>query len=133
MLNIEPYLDIPYVWNGRGFDGCDCYGLVILYFKVELGIEIIDYDHGRLSDSEFTNSEYLIEHAHEQWIQIPFEQAQPNDCVLICNRSEYPNHCGIIVPERRFLHTLHNQGCATSKLSTWRRRVHGIYRHKELT
>ena len=34
------YIGIPYKDKGRTFNGCDCYGLLMLYYKKELGIEI---------------------------------------------------------------------------------------------
>lgn len=129
MLNIERYIGIPYEWNGRSFEKCDCYGLVILYYREELGIELTDYDHRRQAHSEFKNSEYLIENAHKEFVKV--ERPKAHDVILIRNKSETPNHCGIVLGQR-FLHCLEGVGCVTSKISTWHKRAHGIYRHKGL-
>ena len=129
MLNLQRYLQIPYGWNGRSFEACDCYGLVILYYQEELGIELADYEHGRQNYLQFANSEYLIEKAHREFVEV--KEAKAHDVLLIRNQSETPNHCGIVL-NQRFLHCLEGVGCATSKISTWRKAIHGIYRHKEL-
>ena len=31
----QKYLPIPYQLHGRNFDGCDCWGLVLLFYKIK--------------------------------------------------------------------------------------------------
>ena len=132
MLNIARYIVAPYRFNGRDFSGCDCYGLVILWFRHELNIELIDHQHGRASHSEFTDTGYFTEKAHEEFSPVPIEDARLHDVVLIRTGSLTANHCGIKLMGDCILHTMQKTGCITSKLSLWRNKIVGIYRHKGL-
>lgn len=39
-MDARKYLGIPFQDKGCGFEGCDCYGLVRLVYREELGIEL---------------------------------------------------------------------------------------------
>lgn len=41
-MKIDKFIGIPFVNKGRNYNGCDCYGLVKLYYKDILGIDIPD-------------------------------------------------------------------------------------------
>ena len=43
MKDINDYIGVPYVLNGRKPDGFDCYGLVLLYFRDVHGIDLPDW------------------------------------------------------------------------------------------
>ena len=49
MEGVAKYVGIRYQSRGRSFDGCDCYGLVRLFYQAELGIELPEYHY---SDAE---------------------------------------------------------------------------------
>lgn len=42
-MNLDKYIGIPYVSNGRDFKGLDCFGLLLTFYKNELGISLSDY------------------------------------------------------------------------------------------
>lgn len=126
------YFRIPYVHEGRDFSGADCWGLVILYYREELGIELPDYK-GAPAYRDWCDSRYILEAADtlsELFSSVDVTQAQPGDVVVICANSRVPNHIGVCLDNKEFLHTLDGHGPAVSRLSTWRRRVHKLYRHK---
>lgn len=57
MSPLSKYIGIPFVDEGRTFKGCDCYGLVKLYFKNELNKTLpeirIHPDQSSLSMAKF--------------------------------------------------------------------------------
>ncbi len=41
---------IPFIAGGRGWDGCDCWGLLLLAYREVLGIELPSYDRAGAGD-----------------------------------------------------------------------------------
>lgn len=123
----ERYLDVPYLYNGRTWKGADCYGLLILWFKNELGIDLIDYNHGTEHWSAL-DSNIMLANAYREFEKVTEGDARKHD-VVVLNNGGVP-HCGVMVDGKHFLHTLERIGPATSKISTWRDRIVGFYRHK---
>lgn len=42
-MDVSKYITIPYKEHGRDFSGCDCYGLAMLFYKEEFGIDLPDF------------------------------------------------------------------------------------------
>ena len=49
-MKINDFIGIPYLAGGRDFKGCDCWGLVTLYYREALGLELPDY---KISPEDF--------------------------------------------------------------------------------
>lgn len=45
LLWVEKYLFIPYAERGFSFTGCNCWGLVVLAYSIELSLQLEDYSH----------------------------------------------------------------------------------------
>lgn len=95
------FIGIPFVSKGRSFKGCDCYGLVKLYYKEVLNIElpetVITADKPRRI---FVN--YLNE-ISKNWIQtVPAK----NVVIALSINSEHPTlvtHFAVMIDEKRFI------------------------------
>ncbi len=131
-MQIADYVKIPYRFNGRDFDGVDCWGLVTLWFRHELGIELLDYKHDKKNSLEVSNSGVFAENAHKEFRPISDDQIQRHDAILMQNASYTPNHIGVYLGGGKFLHSLDEYGTTVSKLSVWRSRICGFYRHLRL-
>ncbi len=129
---MQKYLQIPYRFNGRNFDGCDCYGLIILRFKNELGIDLLDYKHGYSKPDQFSDSNYLLENIFNEFEKVEPEKAEKHDVILIRHESENADHIGMLTSKKMFMHSLTDHGVVQSKISIWRRKIVGFYRHKGL-
>lgn len=128
MLTYIKYLEIPYVEDGRGWKGCDCYGLFLLWYEHELGIEVYDFQFPRRCDLPLRKLEEL----HESFVRV----TAPRRHDLVLMRSDPRIHIGVCVSEREFIHTLVGVGGAVSDLNDWAKsnphQTTGFYRHRTL-
>lgn len=131
---LERYLSIPFLLHGRTFDGCDCYGMLMLYFQNELGITIKDFIGKSTvgSSADLTNNTLCLDNSDDEWLPVELDDLRPHDIIGLRNQSITLNHAGVVIDPRYFLHTLEGSGPAASKISTWRSRIVAAYRHRGL-
>lgn len=131
---LKKYLSIPFLLHGRTFEGCDCYGLLMLYFENELGIVIKDFIGKSTvrTDADRSNNILCLDNSEDEWLPVELDDIRPNDILGFRNKSITINHVGIVIDPRFFLHTFDSIGCAASKISTWRSRLIAAYRHRGL-
>ena len=115
------YVPIPFEENGRGRDGCDCWGLVQLVYRENYGIELPDYrdDYGLEAD----------ERTLSRWYEV--EEHRPGDVVL-STIDGTRLHVGVVVRPGIMLNTRRGVGtvieCYETKL--WKPKVIGVYRYR---
>lgn len=104
---ISRFIGIPFVSQGRSFRGCDCYGLVKLYYKEVLNIEIpetvITAEQPRRT---FAN--YLNEISKNWSSTVP----QTNAVVAMAVNAEHPTlitHFAVMIDDKRFIDTRENR------------------------
>lgn len=129
-MNHIKYLKIPYLHRGCSFEGCDCLGLVRLFYKEEMGI--------LLKDTEYEEDWYSAEprriiQNYKYWnFKKVADSPQIGDVLLIAE-DEYPKHLGVVCQDGYFLHTLKaGTACHSYKQGYYLQKVQAIYRHKEL-
>lgn len=103
---MEKFIGIPFVSKGRSFRGCDCYGLVKLYYKEVLNIE--------LSETVITAEQprrifahYLNEISKNWSSTFP----QKNAVVAMAVNAEHPTlitHFAVMIDDKRFIDTREN-------------------------
>ena len=122
---LPQYLAIPYLSCGRTVAGADCWGLARIVYQAELGIELPMLSYGDSNDRAQTTVATLAE--REAWQQV--EAPQPCDIVIL-RVVGTPCHCGIMVTERIFLHSLDGMGPSLDSVEgiRWSRRIEGFYR-----
>ena len=102
---ITNYIGVPYKDKGRDLKGCDCFGLVKLYYKNELSINIpevaITADNPRRIFANFLNE------ISTNWKEI---QTPEKGCVIaMALHQEHPRlitHFAVMVNEKQIIHTL---------------------------
>ena len=104
---IEKFIGIPFVSKGRTFKGCDCYGLVKLYYKEVLNIElpetVITAEQPRRT---FAN--YLSEISKNWTSTVP----QKNAVVAMAVNAQHPSlvtHFAVMIDDKRFIDTRENR------------------------
>lgn len=103
-MALRDYIGIPYKDHGYGFDGADCWQLVRLFYRYEMGVELPDIHE---YDAANPTSD-LVRHL-ESLDQLGWELtnvARFGDVVLFdMLRRGCPDHMGIYVGDGRVLHT----------------------------
>lgn len=123
------FLKIPFVHGGRELTGADCYGIIMLWYRMRLGIELFDPDFDYPEGPQWKDKSYFLENYHLQWERV--ESPRKNDVVLFKSKDgKLANHAGIYLGKNKFLHTIKRTGCVIQKLDQWSDRVEGYYRFK---
>lgn len=127
------YVGIPQVDHGRDWSGVDCWGLVWLVYREELGITLPDYC-GYGSVAEHAEIAALIDGAAVSPLWEPAAVPRPLDVALFrCGR--FNTHVGLIVRPGLMLHVTDDAsklehcdrgGWGTRLQGFWRPRADGI-------
>ena len=81
MLDTNKYIGIPYVAGGRTEEGADCWGLLRLIYKNELGIDLPGFDGmSRDTHSDEELADYIAAH-RENWERVKVPSA--GDLILL--------------------------------------------------
>jgi len=132
MLDVRSYIGIPFKDFGRDHNGVDCWGLLRLIYKEQLGIELPSYvsEYNSTEDAQQLGSLILC-HLPEQWREVPLGQEVPGDGVLL-RLQGMPMHVGVVVRPGWMIHV--HKGIDTCleryDQAKWRLRITGIYRHE---
>lgn len=97
------FIGIPYANRGSSFEGCDCWGLVWLYYTEVLKKQIPRYDG--YPDAEAPEIGGYISERWNQWASVELPNIEPGD-VLALRVGRLPVHCGVYVGHGMMLHVL---------------------------
>ena len=130
----DKYLRIPFRARGRDVAGCDCWGLVRLVYRQELGVELPDFAIDP-NDAEAIPAAVAAE--KPRWQAIPFDDRREFDVVVmrarlvVAGAAFSPDmHIGVVAPGGRILHTQEPFGvaCVPHDHPTLVNRMSGIFR-----
>lgn len=125
-MNFEKYIDIPYKYKGRSFEGADCWGLIWLMFKEEKDIILPD----DLTYKEFwykdCDKNHLLNGVGSFNDKIIVNQFNIFDTLLFYNKSRtFVDHIGLLVEEGKFIHTYRNSNSRIDRLEGyWNSRLY---------
>lgn len=124
-------LTVPFVEGGRGYEGWDCWGLLVCAYRDVCGIMLPTFDGAYAAADVSAASPRLTELLVGdlgRWTKI--EERVPMAGALF-NISGRPVHVGLVLDGRRFLHAEKNVGSEVARFSSpvWSRRLEGIYRY----
>jgi probable lipoprotein NlpC len=135
LLNIEKYVGVPYKMNGRSpEEGLDCWGLVKCVYK-DLGIWLPSWDARHEPDEDW------YKHDPERYYRfllkigkpIDVSQLKPFDIVYFTLiGKDVISHTGVMLDNRRFIHTLQKRNCRVNSLEGFlKRKLRGARRVEE--
>ena len=128
MLTVAKYVGLKYQSRGRDWSGVDCYGLVKLFYRQELGVELPDYNY---SDADNMQEVSLCAVAGRSnpnlWTRVL--TAAWGDVVMF-RIAGLPAHIGVVLNNRDFLHAFHGRNACVESLESinWRQRIDGYFR-----
>lgn len=102
---LQDLIGIPFIEGGRSLKGCDCYGLVKLYYKHILNIDIPDT---KIKPNQ--TKRILINYLNEiesNWITL--DKPTKDNVVAFTYNPNHPNivtHFGVMISETKVLHCL---------------------------
>jgi len=133
-VEIERYLRIPFAPRGADWGGCNCWGLVVLAYRHELGIALPAYAEIAADDLRGAAAAMAANGADWRVVTDP----QPYDLVLMRGLSIVGGqslavraHVGLVVPGGAVRHTEDGVGPAVLPLGDpfIARRIEGYRRH----
>lgn len=127
-MTVQDFIGISYVSKGRARDGCDCYGLVYLYYRDVLGIKLPEYATEYTDAEELDEVARLVARGRPNWVEV--SPPREGDVVLLKIWRE-PVHVGVYVGDGRMLHVRRGANACLERLDGpfWRSRIDGYFRH----
>ena len=98
------YLKIPFVFNGRDWSGCDCYGLVRLIWGTELGRWLPKYQYEDNKSAQSDVNSFSGEKSVK--VNAGFKKFD----VVIMRSVRYGFHIGMMINDNKFIHTDEHTG-----------------------
>lgn len=104
---IKTFIGIPFVDRGRDKTGSDCYGILKMYYKEILDIEIEEI----IADPNRPKQCYVkyLDQIARKWEKV--ETPEPHSVVAMSTNMEHPEmitHFGVMIDNKRMLHTFKN-------------------------
>ncbi len=116
MFDKNKLIGIPFKLDRCDFDGADCRGIVCLYYRHVLGVELPFTDGGKILFRNKKNDIDRIKKAYDSIAkQVQFNELKENDIVLMKNTNEI-GCLGVCINDRQLLHTNKKIGSCLSPI-----------------
>ena len=127
------FIGLPWADFGRTREGCDCYGLVHVVYREELGITLPDY-LGYGSPDEVGEIAALIEGAQASPLWLPREGPALAFDVAVFRQGRLATHVGIVVRHGLMLHMVDGDAAKLEdyRAGRWASRLTGHWRHVDV-
>lgn len=136
----ESYLQIPYRDRGCDYNGCDCWGLVLLVYKEHLGIELPTYENIGIGQDAEKLQQILEAHSGPEWKEVSPGSERTFDCILMKGLVRFKGkahmeeiHIGVVVQPGKIIHIEHGRNVTIGDYRTDQRLKHrlvGFYRYE---
>jgi len=133
-MTLENLIGIPYKERGRDKSGLDCFGLVVLFYKEILGIDLPDYT-GYSGKWYKEGRRVLTDKLNEfkkLWSSVELDKILPNDIISFRLGASIANHCAVYLGDGRMIHCYEDTPVVIEKLFRpyWTNRIMSIMRYK---
>ena len=119
---VERAVCVPFLDKGRSYDGWDCWGLVVCYYRDVLGVVLPSYDDYDTVRNHKALVRLFTTNAPE-WRKV---LAAIDGRVALIFRGALPLHAGLVIANgRRILHCEEDVGTVSEPIGRFR--IEGIY------
>lgn len=127
-FDLSRFVGIPFKIGGRDFSGCDCWGLVCLFYENILNVKLDPYEGCYVDAEDLEGIGKILEWEQKNWRKICLQSAQFGDVLLLSTR--FVCHVGIFLDRARMLHSAPGKDSCIERLSSaiWASRIVGVYR-----
>jgi len=127
---LKSALTIPYIHQGRDYNGADCGGGIMLFYRDVLNITIPDFNLDYDTNWAVKGSKSLFIENYYQLFQ-KVEKPALYDIVLFQNKKGIANHGGVVLSNGRFWH-ISQSGSGINRYNDeiFKRRINGFYHFK---
>lgn len=131
MTALSAYVGLPYRAQGRDRDGVDCWGLLRLFYRDELGIDLPGFRDDYTCAGERRELDALIAGNAEggPWRRVRHVRHYDG---LLFRVGPFASHVAMAIGGGRMLHVHADARSVIQPIRTplWRDRLVGIYRHE---
>jgi cell wall-associated NlpC family hydrolase len=120
-FRLREFIGIPYRPGGRDFQGCDCWGLVRLFY-LGLDIELPDQV---ISPQDLSGIDQAVREDMPRWIKVSAEEV-PSVALFCLSKSGLIDHMGVNIGGSRMLHTIAGKSAHLVRLD------HPFYRARRI-
>jgi len=132
-INYSKYIGIPYKNLGRDFSGVDCYGLLYLFYKNELGLEFPSFEELAYPKKWYKKGYNIINDNVPETVFKVEPPFQIFDGLVFFLNSKLANHTALYIGRNKILHVYEGISSMIEDLDIgWRRRLYCGYRHKDI-
>jgi hypothetical protein len=134
VIDISPFVGLPYRNRGRDFDGCDCLGLVLLVYAAH-GVTLPDPRIHPDAVLTADNTAGAMLPAHFTRAHRPQADEIPMVLTIRGTCARYPEasaHLALALDEVWMLHALDDESGEPSRvdrIDAWRKQISGVWRH----
>lgn len=126
-MSLAKYIGIPFVDQGRSFEGSDCYGVIWLFYKHEKGITLPMLNQYE-STAQSGKIAQIIQREKPLWKRV-YRPEYGDVIVFVIGGIE--RHVGVYIGDEKFIHGFQSSDSCVEALgsSVWKNRVGGFFRY----
>jgi len=134
-MNFAKYIDIPYMKSGVTKNGTDCFGLVYLIYKEELGIELPKLNHiGYDSKTWYKEKgKQITNNIDTLWYRVDAPYKVYDGLIFTrYNGSKIADHIGMYIGNNKFIHVEERSTSRVERLNgtPFEERLYAAVRYK---
>ncbi len=127
-MSLDKYIGIPFKERESSFNGCDCWGLVRLFYENEFNTLLPDFSSEYINTMDTINIPRLAITESKRWQQANTPMFGD---VLLYKIYNLPLHVGIYIDKKRMLHVMKgiDSGLERHDSIMWTSRLEGVFRY----
>ena len=131
MLNLSPFLAIPYKHGGRDYNGADCWQFIRIFYRDVKGVDIPDVFEEYDVNWSVKGKNSFFENYYKLFNKL--EKPELYSIVIFQNKQGITNHGGITLGYGKFIHCCKDGVLVDNyKKPAWQKRINGFYQWQGL-